>query len=76
MTIQKGAKQEADASHALQPVTCRPVDAKKIFGVSRATIYNWAAAGHITIYKRAGMSFLRVQEVEAYICGLGTPSSD
>lgn len=53
------------------PITCRPCDAKEVFGVSRATIYRWAEAGHISIYKRAGMSFLDVSEVRNFILGLG-----
>lgn len=49
------------------PVTCRPSQAPQVFGVSRATIYRWADRGHIRLYHRAGMTFLRVDEVLAYI---------
>lgn len=50
-----------------QPVYCRPSHARAIFGISRATIYRWAAAGHITLHKRGAATFVKVAEVAAYI---------
>lgn len=57
------------APHNLQPITCRPVQAKELFGVSTATIYRWAQKGHIRIHKRAGCSFLNVEEVKNFLLG-------
>ncbi|WP_296763788.1 helix-turn-helix domain-containing protein [Sediminimonas sp.] len=51
-------------------ITCRPSQAPQVFGVSRATIYRWAKAGHITLYHRGGMAFVRVDDVLAYITGV------
>ncbi|WP_146590915.1 helix-turn-helix domain-containing protein [Puniceibacterium confluentis] len=56
-------------SAALPIQTCRPSDAPAVFSVSRATIYRWAKAGYITIYKRTGISLIDVDEVKAYIKG-------
>ncbi|KMK65252.1 hypothetical protein IMCC21224_1183 [Puniceibacterium sp. IMCC21224] len=53
----------------MAPQTCRPSDAPAVFSVSRATIYRWANAGHITIYKHTGISLIVVREVVAYIRG-------
>ena len=55
----------------IQPITCRPVDAPNLFGISRSTIYRWAKKGHLKIHKRAGMSFVLVQDVLDHIKGLG-----
>ena len=52
------------------PVTCRPSQAPQIFGVSRATIYRWADQGHVRLYHRGGMTFLRVDEVRDFIIGV------
>lgn len=45
----------------------RPSDAKAVIGVSRATIYNWAKEGKITILKHGSMSFVRMSEVRGII---------
>ena len=58
------------------PITCRPTQAQQIFGVSRATIYRWAERGHIRLYQRAGMTFIKVDEVMAYITGTGDQMGD
>lgn len=50
-----------------QPIYARPVDAPKIFGISRSTLYRWAAAGDVTIYRRGGASFVRIEEVCMFI---------
>ena len=50
-----------------QPVSCRVSDAKAMFGLSRATIYRWAAKGHIKIYKKSSMSFVNVSELWDFI---------
>ena len=64
------------ASARIAPVTCRPTQAPQVFGVSRATIYRWAEKGHIRLYQRAGMTFVKVDEVLAYITGLGDHLGD
>jgi len=51
------------------PLFFRPVDAPRLLGISRSTIYRWTKAGHIKMYKRGSMSFLRTSEVVAFICG-------
>ncbi len=57
----------ATASTSPATVTCRPNQAIHVFGVSRATIYRWAKAGHITLYHRGGMAFVVVDEVLGFI---------
>lgn len=52
---------------APQPVLCRPVHCQEVFGISRATLYRWAKDGHITIYKKGPMSFVKVEEVLSHI---------
>lgn len=54
-----------------QPVTCRPSDAQRVFGFSRATLYRWANAGHFRIYRGTGMSFVVVDDVLSYIRSVG-----
>ncbi|WP_417693046.1 helix-turn-helix domain-containing protein [Roseibium sp.] len=44
-----------------------PQQAKAIFGVSADTLYRWEKKGAIRFYKRAGMTFVKVQEVLDYI---------
>lgn len=56
---------------APRPVMVRVSKAQEVFGVHRATIYRWVAAGHIRLYKRGSMSFLDPAEVIAFIKGLG-----
>ena len=51
------------------PIYARPVDAPRIFGISRSTLYRWAAAGYVTIHRRGGASFVRIEEVCAFIEG-------
>lgn len=58
------------------PVTFRPTQAPAVVGVSRATIYRWAEKGHVKLYKRAGMTFLRTDEVLNFIVGLGDQLGD
>jgi excisionase family DNA binding protein len=53
------------------PIYVRPVRANEVFGVHRSTLYRWAEAGHIKIYKRGAASFVKVAEVTNYIEGLG-----
>ncbi|WP_424964471.1 MULTISPECIES: hypothetical protein [unclassified Dinoroseobacter] len=52
---------------APKPVTCRPVHSQEAFGINRATLYRWAKDGHINIYKKGPMSFVKVDEVPFYI---------
>lgn len=54
---------------ATAPITCRPLQARSVFGVSRDTIYRWAKQGHVRLYQRGGMTFLRVDEVRDFITG-------
>lgn len=54
-----------------RPVMVRVSKAQAVFGVHRATIYRWVAAGHIHLYKRGTMSFLDPAEVTAFIKGMG-----
>ena len=49
------------------PIYIRPVRAPEVFGISRSTLYRWAQAGLIRIYRRGSMSFVRVEEVRAVI---------
>lgn len=59
----------SEKQRSFQPITCRPVQAQELFGVSTSTIYRWAKKGYIRIHKRAGCSFLLVREVEDFILG-------
>ncbi|WP_017999052.1 helix-turn-helix domain-containing protein [Paracoccus sp. N5] len=64
------AKQEVMATPAVpQPIYIRPGKAQQMFGVHRATLYRWANAGHITIHKRGAATFVRLDEVRAFIEG-------
>ena len=49
------------------PLLARPKDAPKIVGISRATLYAWAKAGHIRLRKMGGMTLFDPAEVKAYI---------
>lgn len=51
------------------PVTFRPADSKAVVGISRATLYRWAQAGHITLYRRGAMTFAKTAEVVEFITG-------
>ncbi|MDN5569573.1 MAG: helix-turn-helix domain-containing protein [Paracoccus sp. (in: a-proteobacteria)] len=51
------------------PIFIRPVQVKELFGIHRATLYRWAAAGHIKIHKRGAASFVSVSEVTDFITG-------
>lgn len=57
--------------NAQAPLYIRPKRALEVFGVHKATLYRWAAAGHIRIYKRGAASFFRVAEIENFITGEG-----
>ncbi|WP_299945259.1 helix-turn-helix domain-containing protein [uncultured Ruegeria sp.] len=54
----------------------RPSEAKSVVGVSRATIYNWAKEGKITILKHGSMSFVRMSEIRKIIDPLGDHLGD
>ncbi len=65
----RGARALDQRSAGPQPIYVRPVKAQEIFGVHRATLYRWADAGHINIHKRGAATFVRVDEVRAFIEG-------
>lgn len=48
---------------------CRVSDSQEVFGIHRSTIYRLASKGILTIYKRQGMSLLKVSEVAGWIEG-------
>lgn len=48
---------------------CRMSSAKKVFDVSRETLYRWCRDGEITIHKRGHVSLVEVKDVEEYIRG-------
>ena len=52
-----------------QPIYVPVTDSKKVFSVSRDTIYRAAKKGLITIQKAQGRSLLKVSEVCAWIEG-------
>ncbi|WP_139792917.1 helix-turn-helix transcriptional regulator [Pseudophaeobacter leonis] len=52
-----------------QPIYVPLADSKKVFSVSRDTIYRAAKKGLITIHKAQGRSLLKVSEVCAWIEG-------
>ena len=53
------------------PATFQPADSQAVVGISRATLYRWAQAGHITLYRRSAMTFARTAEVVHFITGEG-----
>lgn len=57
-------------------ITCRPVEVPELFGISTATVYRWAQKGHVKIHKRAGTSFIIIQDMIDYITGLGDQLGD
>lgn len=54
----------------------RPADAKSVVGVSKSTIYNWQAAGLLTIHKHGGMSFVAMADVRKIINPMGDQLGD
>jgi len=58
------------------PVMVRVSRAQSAFGVHRSTLYRWAAADQIRIYKRGSMSFVDPAEVRSFIKGLGDTLGD
>lgn len=50
-----------------QPVFIRPVQVTQFFGIHRATLYRWAASGHITIHRRGAASFVKVADLTSFI---------
>jgi excisionase family DNA binding protein len=48
-------------------LTIRVSKAPLVFDVSTDTIYNWAKAGRIRIYKKGGIALIKVSEVLAHI---------
>ena len=52
---------------AQQAIYVRVSHAPAVFGVDRSTIYRWAAAGHVRIYKRGRMSWVKAAEVSEFI---------
>ncbi|WP_299297476.1 helix-turn-helix domain-containing protein [uncultured Tateyamaria sp.] len=49
------------------PATFRPKQSVGVVGVSSKTLYRWAKAGYIRIYKKGGCSFFKTDEVVAHI---------
>lgn len=47
----------------------RPTQVPADYGISRATLYRWAAKGIVKIYKRGNCSFVRRDEMDAAIMG-------
>ena len=58
------------------PATFRPADSQAVVGISRATLYRWEQAGHITLYRRGAMTFARTAEVVHFITGEGGQLGD
>lgn len=58
-------------SMQMQPIMVRVSKAQQVFGVHRATIYRWAGAGSIKIYKCGSASFVKTEEILAHITGEG-----
>ena len=50
-----------------QPLYVRVSDAPKVFSVSTDTLYKWDKQGRIRIFKRGGISLVKVAEIAAYI---------
>ncbi|MEM5542903.1 hypothetical protein WNY61_09135 [Sulfitobacter sp. AS92] len=58
-------------------IMVRMSQSQAAFGVHRCTLYRWAAAGHIKIYRRGpGASFVDPMQVKAFIMGLGDTVGD
>ncbi len=58
---------------AQRPIFVRLFRSQEAFGVHRSTIYRWAQAGIIRIYKRGNISVVRVADVEAVLSGEENP---
>ena len=52
------------------PVTCRIVDAVRMFGLSRATIYRLAAADCVRLVKVGRRSLLDVASMQRHLAAL------
>ena len=58
------------------PIFIRPFQVQQVFGIHRSTLYRWANQGLITIHRRGTMSFVRAEDVEKLIVGLGDQMGD
>lgn len=47
----------------IQRLFFRPDQGQAVFGMSKRTLYNLAAAGQIRIYRLGAMSFFKVSEI-------------
>lgn len=59
----------------VQPIYIRAAHVQAVFGFHRSTLYRWVAAGHITLHKRGGASFVKVAEVMAFVEGPDDPGA-
>ncbi|MFD1481647.1 helix-turn-helix transcriptional regulator [Paracoccus nototheniae] len=55
--------------NAQTPIFIRPAQVQSHYGIHRATLYRWAAAGHVRIHKRGAASFVNVAELSNFITG-------
>lgn len=69
-----GAPRITDSEAVTVPAFFRPVDARKVVGLSRATMYAWAKAGHITLHKPSGATLIETAEVVKLIRAGGPPA--
>ena len=60
----------ASTPPAALPITCRIVDAVRMFGLSRATLYRLAAAGSVRVVKVGRRSLLDVASMQRHLAGL------
>lgn len=58
------------------PLFIRPARVSELFGIHRATLYRWAAAGHVKIHKRGAATFVSVKELSDFITGNQTEETE
>lgn len=68
--------QQAHSANDIKPIYVRVSDCKKVFGLSRSTIYVMVSRGIIRIHKYGSASLLKVSEIEAAIEGANNSAND
>lgn len=52
---------------AAAPIYIRPAQVPAMFGISRSTLYRWAAAGMVDLHRHGRMTFVRAEDLRRLI---------
>ncbi len=67
---------QTEKANEIKPIYVRVSECKKVFGLSRSTIYVMVSRGIIRIHKYGSASLLKVSEIEAAIEGANNSAND